>query len=375
MTTLDHRAESHVPPSMRAVVLTGHGGLDKLLYQDDVPTPSPKTDEVLVRVGACGLNNTDINTRTGWYDSVVETSVSEDLGVHGRDDGAASSWNQSSVDFPRIQGAAVVGRIAAVGDGVDSGRLGERVLVDPSVRDADLPARAQLVEYLGSERDGGFAEYVVVPSVNALTIDSTLSDAELATFPCSYDTAEEMLERAGLSKGETIVITGAAGGVGTALIQLALVRGAHVVAIAGAGKEARLLELGAHQFVARDTEDLQGDVERLVGERAVDVVADVVGGDMFDVLLKLLRRGGRYTTAGAIAGPTTRIDLRDLIYKDLEMFGITNPSAESFARLVDLVQAGHLQPLLEEAFPLADLRSAQARLLKRTHVGKYVVVP
>jgi len=328
-----------------------------------------------VRVGACGLNNTDINTRTGWYDSVVETSVSEHLGVHGRDDGAASSWNRSSVDFPRIQGAAVVGRIAAVGDGVDSGRLAERVLVDPSVRDADLPARAQLVEYLGSERDGGFAEYVVVPSLNALTIDSTLSDAELATFPCSYDTAEEMLERAGLAKGETIVVTGAAGGVGTALIQLSLVRGAHVVAIAGAGKEARLRELGAHEFVARDTDDLRGDVERIVGERAVDVVADVVGGDMFDALLKLLCRGGRYTTAGAIAGPTTQIDLRDLIYKDLEMYGITNPTADTFARLVDLVQAGHVQPLLEEAFPLADLTSAQAKLLKRAHVGKYVVVP
>jgi NADPH:quinone reductase-like Zn-dependent oxidoreductase len=375
MTTLDHRTESHVPPLMRAVVLTGHGGLDKLHYRDDVPTPSPKTDEVLVRVGACGLNNTDINTRTGWYDSVVETSVSEHLGVHGRDDGAASSWNRSSVDFPRIQGAAVVGRIAAVGDGVDSGRLAERVLVDPSVRDADLPARAQLVEYLGSERDGGFAEYVVVPSLNALTIDSTLSDAELATFPCSYDTAEEMLERAGLAKGETIVVTGAAGGVGTALIQLSLVRGAHVVAIAGAGKEARLRELGAHEFVARDTDDLRGDVERIVGERAVDVVADVVGGDMFDALLKLLCRGGRYTTAGAIAGPTTQIDLRDLIYKDLEMYGITNPTADTFARLVDLVQAGHVQPLLEEAFPLADLTSAQAKLLKRAHVGKYVVVP
>jgi NADPH:quinone reductase-like Zn-dependent oxidoreductase len=268
----------------------------------------------------------------------------------------------------------VVGRIAAVGEGVDAARIGERVLVDPSVRDADRPARAQLVEYLGSERDGGFAEYVVVPSINAHPVDSPLSDAELATFPCSYDTAAEMLERAGLAKGETIV-TGAAGGVGTALIQLALARGAHVVAIAGAAKESRLRELGAHDFVARDTGDLQSSVESLIGKQGADVVADVVGGDMFDALLKLLRRAGRYTTAGAIAGPTTRIDLRDLIYKDLEMYGITNPTAATFAGLVNLVQAGHLQPLLEDVLPLAELRSAQATLLKRTHVGKYVVVP
>jgi NADPH:quinone reductase-like Zn-dependent oxidoreductase len=375
LENLDGRDDGKVPASMRAVVLTGHGGLDKLVQRDDLPTPSPRAGEVLVRVGACGLNNTDINTRTGWYDSVVETSVSEDLGLHGRDDGAASSWNKSSVRFPRIQGAAVAGRIAAVGDGVDAARIGDRVLVDPSVRDADLPTRAQLVEYLGSERDGGFAEYVAVPSVNAHPIESTLTDAELATFPCSYDTAEEMLERAGLTKGETILVTGAAGGVGTALIQLSLARGARVVAIAGSAKESRLRELGAHDFVARESEDLQRAVETLIGERGADVAADVVGGRMFESLLKLLRRGGRYTTAGAIAGPTTRIDLRDLIYKDLEMYGITNPTAATFARLVDLVQAGLLQPLLEEVFPLAELTSAQAKLLKRAHVGKYVVVP
>jgi NADPH:quinone reductase-like Zn-dependent oxidoreductase len=373
--TSDFRNDGNVGPTMRAVVLTGHGGLEQLVYKEDVPTPTATAGEVLVRVGACGLNNTDINTRTGWYDRVVESSVSEELGVHGRDDGAASSWNTSSVLFPRIQGAAVVGRIAAVGEGVDAARIGERVLVDPSVRDADRPARAQLVEYLGSERDGGFAEYVVVPSINAHPVDSPLSDAELATFPCSYDTAAEMLERAGLAKGETIVVTGAAGGVGTALIQLALARGAHVVAIAGAAKESRLRELGAHDFVARDTGDLQSSVESLIGKQGADVVADVVGGDMFDALLKLLRRAGRYTTAGAIAGPTTRIDLRDLIYKDLEMYGITNPTAATFAGLVNLVQAGHLQPLLEDVLPLAELRSAQATLLKRTHVGKYVVVP
>ncbi|MEB3370538.1 alcohol dehydrogenase family protein [Saccharopolyspora mangrovi] len=360
---------------MRAVVLTGHGGLDKLVSTDELATPTPQAGEVLVRVGACGLNNTEVNTRTGWYDSVVESSVSEELGVHGRDDGAASSWNQASVHFPRIQGAAVVGRIAAVGHGADRARIGERVLVDPSVRDEDLPPRAQLVEYLGSERDGGFAEYVAVPSINAHVVDSPLSDAELATFPCSYDTAEEMLERAGLSKGETIAITGAAGGVGTALIQLALARGAHVIAIAGAAKESRLRELGAHDFVPRDSGVLREEVEELVGERGVDVVADVVGGAMFDTVLKMLRRGGRYTTAGAIGGPTTKIDLRDLIYKDLEMYGITNPTALTFTRLVEIVQTGLVTPLLEEAFPLSELRTAQERLLKRTHVGKYVIVP
>jgi NADPH:quinone reductase-like Zn-dependent oxidoreductase len=360
---------------MRATVLTGHGGVDKLVYREDVPTPAAAQGEVLIQVGACGVNNTDINTRTAWYDAAVESGVTKELGLRGRDDGAAASWNRSTVAFPRIQGAAVVGRVAAVGAGVDEARVGARVIVDPSVRDQSLPHRAQLVEYLGSERDGGYAEYVAVPAVNAHVIDSPHSDAELATFPCSYDTAEEMLVRTGLTETETVVVTGAAGGVGTALIQLSLLRGACVVAIAGAAKEDRVRALGAHHFVPRESEDLVAQVSRLVGERGVDVVADVVGGGMFGSLLEMLRRGGRYATSGAIAGPMTTIDLRQLIYKDLEMYGITNPTAETFARVVELIRARHLKPLLDRTFPLAELRAAQAVFLERAHVGKLVVVP
>jgi NADPH:quinone reductase-like Zn-dependent oxidoreductase len=371
----DVQTDTGVPTLMRAVVLTGHGGIDKLVTRDDVPTPQPGVGEVLVRVGACGLNNTDINTRSGWYDRKVASGVTEELGLRGGGADAASSWNKTRVSFPRIQGAAVAGRIVGVGEGIDPLRIGQRVLVDPSVRDPRLPHRAQLVEYLGSERDGGFAEFVVVPSLNARVVDTPLSDAELATFPCSYDTAEEMLVRADLSKGETILITGASGGVGTALIQLARARGARVVAVSSASKKERLESLGVRHFVARDPETLQEEVELQIGESGVDVVADVVGGPLFGPTLKVLRRGGRYTTSGAIGGPLTEFDLRDLIYKDLEMYGITNPTAETFARLVSLIEAGRLAPILEAAYPLEELRTAQEQMVKRTHVGKFVVVP
>lgn len=366
---------------MRAMVLTGHGGLDKLVLRD-VPRPRPGRGEVLIKVGACGVNNTEINTRTAWYDRAVNASVSVELGLYGLDSSTGTSdaetiasWNSSTVAFPRIQGAAIAGRIVEVGSGVDTGRLGERVLIDPQVRNLNLPLRAQLVAYVGSERDGGFAEYVAVPAENAHVIHSSLSDAELATFPCSYDTAEEMLERARLARGETIVITGAAGGVGTALIQLSLIRGARVVAIAGAAKEARIRALGAHEFVARESGDLRQAVENLIGERSVDVAADVVGGTVFGQLLKLLSRGGRYTTAGAIAGPVQPMDLRDLIYKDLEMYGVTCPTPEAFARVVGCIQSGQLRPLVEKIFPLAELLLAQAEFLKREHFGKIVIVP
>lgn len=370
-----------VAGTMRAMVLTGHGGLDKLVLRD-VPRPRPGRGEILIKVGACGVNNTEINTRTAWYDRAVNASVSVELGLYGLDSSTGTSdaetiasWNSATVAFPRIQGAAIAGRIVEVGSGVDTGRLGQRVLIDPQVRNLNLPLRAQLAAYVGSERDGGFAEYVAVPAENAHVIHSSLSDAELATFPCSYDTAEEMLERARLADGETVVITGAAGGVGTALIQLSLIRGARVVAIAGAAKEARVRALGAHEFVARESGNLRRAVENLVGKQSVDVAADVVGGTVFGQLLKLLRRGGRYTTAGAIAGPVQPMDLRDLIYKDLEMYGITCPTPGAFARIVGYIQSGQLRPLVERIFPLAELPQAQAEFLKREHFGKFVIVP
>lgn len=365
-------ADSHVAAEMRAVVLTGHGGVDRLEARR-VPTPTPGPDDVLVRVGACALNNTDINTRTGWYDRKVTTSVTEDLGLRGRDDDAGYAWTKVAMAFPRIQGASVAGSIAAVGSDVDESRIGSRVLVDPCIRDASRPLRAQIAEYLGSERDGGFAEYVVVPSINACDINTPLTDAELATFPCSYDTAEEMLARADLQAGETLLITGAAGGVGTALIQLALARDARIIAVASASKEAALLELGAHHFVPRDGGDLVEAVQRIVGDDGVDVVADVVGGQLFEPIIKTLRRAGRYSTAGAIGGPITSFDLRELIYKDLEMNGVTNPTADTFARLVQLIEAGRIRPVLEQAFPLEELATAQEQMVKRSHIGKFVV--
>src|SRR5438067_7764655 len=171
---------------MRAVQLIGYGGIDKLVYREDMPTPVPGEDEVLIKVGACGMNNTDINLRTRWYDRAVNSDLSEQMGLKGADDGrqpddeTSASWNRETVGFPRIQGAAIAGRIVAAGAAVPDERVGERVLVDPQVRDMSMPLRAQLVAYVGGERDGGFAEYAAIPAANAFAIETDLSDAELS---------------------------------------------------------------------------------------------------------------------------------------------------------------------------------------------------
>ena len=228
---------------MRAVLLTGHGDPEKLEYREDVPTPEPAEGEVLIAVSAAGINNTDIWTREGAYGT-------ED------DPAAASGWRRGNpMRFPRIQGADIVGRIAGIGGGVDASRVGERVIVDNALYDG---GEVGLVAsgILGSERDGGFAEYVAVPAENAHTIESPLSDAELATFPTAYVTSLRMLNRARVSAGETILVTGASGGVGSGLVQLACLRDAQVIALVGAGKEDQARALGAESDVTRDAGDL-----------------------------------------------------------------------------------------------------------------------
>ena len=365
-----------IPTTMRGVYLTGNGGLDKLEYRDDIPVPVPQAEEVLVQVGACGMNNTDINTRTAWYSK----SVISETGSGGSEGFAEaqsdnSTWGGSGLTFPRIQGADVAGTIVGVGEGVDSSRIGERVLIDPWIRDSKTPNDRSLAGYFGSERDGGYAEYTTVPSINACRINTELSDTELATFPCSYSTGEYMLVRTRLAEDETVLITGASGGVGSALVQLAKVRGARVIAVAGREKVNAVRDVGADTVICRDESNLGRAVQDTAPNGEVDVVADIVGGSNFPIWLDLLSRGGRYVTSGAIAGPIVDLDLRTLYLKDLELWGATVMPPDVFTRLIDLIELGKLNPLLAKTFSLAEIPAAQSEFLEKKHVGNFVIVP
>jgi NADPH:quinone reductase-like Zn-dependent oxidoreductase len=369
-------AALEIPARMRAVCLTGHGGLDMLELRDDVATPQPGTAEVLVEVAACGMNNTDINTRTAWYSKSVTQAT--DAGAGAGFDTAKpgdSTWGGDGIAFPRIQGADVAGRIVAVGAGVDASRIGQRVLVDPWMRDPDEPANRALAGYLGSERDGGYAEFTVVPAVNALAIQSRYSDAELATFPCSYSTGEYMLTRADLKAGESVLITGASGGVGSALVQLAKRRGAHVIAVASRSKTQAVAAIGAHQVIAREEEEFASAVRAAAPGGEVQVVADVVGGAGFAGLLDLLERGGRYVTSGAIAGPVVDLDLRVLYLKDLTLLGATVMPVGIFQSLVGYIEREEIRPLLARTFALDAMSDAQSTFLHKQHVGNFVITP
>jgi alcohol dehydrogenase len=339
------------------VLLTGHGGLEKLEYREDVREPSPGPGEVLIGVGAAGLNNTDIWTREGAYG----------------DPERARGWRGEPLTFPRIQGADIAGRIVAVGRGIPTDRIGERVLVDSALYAG--PGEGLLnAGIIGSERDGGFAEFVSVPAQNAHRIESDLSDAELASFPTAYVTAERMLNRARVAAGETVLVTGASGGVGTGLVQLAKIRGATVVAIVGAEKINLVRDIGADAVVTRG-QAATSAVEETVGRAAVDVVADVVGGKQVRELLQLLRPGGRYVVAGAIAGPIVTVDLRTIYLKQLELIGSTMGNRDEFAALVGHIESGRLRPLVWATYPLAELARAQADFQRKSFVGKLVAIP
>ena len=351
---------------MKAVVLTGHGGLDKLEYHTDWPMPEPGPGEVLIRVGACGLNNTDVNTRSGWYAKSVTEATTGDAYAHvaADDDG---TWGGLGFSFPRIQGADAVGEVVALGSGAPDALMGRRVIVDCWLRDWDDPLNRNKTGYFGSECDGGFAEYAVVPMQNARPIESPLSDAELATFSCSYSTAEGMMSRAGVGPGDTVLITGASGGVGSALIQLAKRRGARVIALASLAKHAVLLD--------RDPGPLDAALETAIGAPRVSVVADIAGGPMFPRLLEILERGGRYVTSGAIAGPIVDLDLRTLYLHDLTLYGSTVIPPQIFTDLIGYIERGEVVPQLAATYPLSDFHAAQTAFIEKSHVGNIVVVP
>lgn len=356
--------ETSLPAFMTAVLTTGHGGYDVLQYRNDVPRPTPKAGEVLIKVGAAAVNNTDINTRIGWYSKSVTGSTAEATSSSTED----GSWSGIPLRFPLIQGADICGIVVGVGNGVATSRIGERVIV-PTMQPA--PNGRPFDTYtVGSECNGGFAQYVTMQASQAYKVQSTLTDIELASFPCAYSTAENMLHRAKVEKGDVVFVTGASGGVGSAAVQLAKRRGAVIIAQSGADKASAILALGANKVVNRNA-----DIVREIGHETVDVVIDIVGGEHWPPLLDVLKRGGKYVVSGAIAGPLVTLDLRTLYLKDLTFLGSTAQHPDVFQNLVGYIERGEIQPLIAKTYPLEDIVLAQQEFQLKKHIGKIVLVP
>ncbi|MBT4091975.1 MAG: zinc-binding dehydrogenase, partial [Deltaproteobacteria bacterium] len=325
--------------TMKAIVTAGNGGYDRLQCRV-VRLPTLEPGEVLLQVLAAGVNNTEINTRIGWYSSSVTTgteaaATTEEEQATVKADGG---WNEATL-FPFIQGTDCCGRIVAVAPGGDESTIGSRVLVRACMRQSGFESMDNI--WMGSDFDGAFAQFVKVPAGEVFAVDCNWSDAELGTIPCAYGTAENMVHRGNVRKGEHVLVAGASGGVGSAVVQLTKRRGATVTAIAAKTKMEHVLSIGADRVI-----DRVEDVVVSLGKNSYDVVIDNVAGPAFGGLLEVLKRGGRYVSSGAIGGPLVALDMRTFYLKDLKLIGCTAWDEPVFPNLISYIECGELRPLV-----------------------------
>lgn len=351
-----------IPEVMSGVYLTRHGGPDALEWRSDIPVPSPGAGQVLVKVLAAGVNNTDINTRVGWYSSDV-SGATEDVSENAEvKDGG---WG-GAIKFPRIQGGDLCGKVVAVGAGVTSVGIGARVTSQINI---PRPTRDNQFGYvaLGSELDGAFAQYCLLQEDEVFDVSaSPLSNEEIAAIPCGFGTAFNLLNRAGVREGQKVLITGASGVVGLAAVQLAAQLRAQVTAIAADEKAEAVRQAGAKEVLPRSV---------ALPVQQFDIVIDVVAGMIWPDLIRALKPGGQYAVSGAIAGPIVEADLREIYLTDITIHGCSFMSSEVFSDLIDLVLEGRVKPTIAQTYPLHEISQAQADFQSKKTAGKLVLLP
>ena len=340
---------------MKAVVYTRHGGLD-VLQLSEALDPQIGPGEILVRVRACALNHLDLWVRKG---------------IPGVE-----------IPMPHIPGSDISGEIAKVSDGIAHLRVGQRVLLAPGLSCGNCPQCAAGNDNLcrhytlfGCKVDGGYAEFVKSPAVNAIPIPEHMTFEQAAAFPLVFLTAWHMLiTRAGLKPGEDVLVLGAGSGVGSAAIQIAKVVGARVIATAGSEEKlAKARELGADDTILHGASEWSRDVRQLTNRRGVDVVFEHVGEETWDESLKSLAPAGRLVTCGATTGFDGKIDIRYLFSRNLSILGSYMGSRAELFDAVKLASRHLLKPVIDKVFPLAQAVEAQRRLENRKQFGKIVL--
>ena len=340
---------------MKAIVFHQHGG-PEVLKHADVPDPTPRANEVVVRVKACALNHLDLWVRRG--------------------------LPNVPIPLPHIPGSDVAGEIAQIGADVTTVRVGQKVALAPLVSCgkcaaciAGLDNRCRQATNLGYMIDGGCAEFVRAPEVNCLPYPENLNWEEAAAVPLVFQTAWHMLlSRAELQPGEDVLILGAGSGVGTAAIQIAKFIGARVIATAGSDEKlAKARELGADYLINHKTQKIRDEVRRITNKRGVDVVFEHVGIATWDDSLASLAASGRLVTCGATTGYDARLDLRFLFSRQLSLLGSYMGTKSELHTVMKLVASGKLRPIVDRVFPLAEAAAAHAYLESSSQFGKVVL--
>lgn len=342
---------------MKAAFFRKHGG-PEVLEIGEAPEPVVAAGTVVVGVRAVALNHLDLWVRRG---------------IPGLE-----------LELPHIGGSDIAGTIEEMGPDVQGWSVGDRVVVNPSLwcGECDFCARGEeslcrSYRIIGEHARGGTAERLRVPVSNLFPIPDSLSFEQAAAAPLVYQTAWRALTgRAGLAAGETLLVTGGSGGVSTAAIQIGLHLDARVIVLTSGEESVEKCEtLGAHHVIDRLEAELADEVRRVTDGAGVDVVLDSVGEALWSDCLRCLGPNGRLVVYGATTGPSVKLNLRHLFWKQLQIIGSTMASRREFEEVMNLVARGALQPVVHDVLPLEQIRTAHEALEEGAVFGKLVLVP
>ena len=343
--------------AMKAIVLSEHGG-PEVLREADVPLPEPGPRKVRVRVRAVALNHLDLWVRRG---------------------GPAFH-----LEYPHRLGSDIAGTVDALGPGAAGAKVGDKVVVQPGLSCGRCAAclggddnLCRHYKILGENTQGGYAEAIVVQDVNIAPYPERLDFAHASAGLLPFMTAWQMVVKKARAKpGDTVLVHGGGSGVGVAAIQIAKLNGARVIATVGRDdKIARAKELGADVVVNYRTADFAAACRAETGKRGVDAVVEHVGGEVFAASIKAVRNGGRIVTCGATAGFHPAIDLRHILFRQIEILGSTMASKGDLLACLSLIAAGRLQPVVHQVLPLARAADGHRILEERAAFGKVVLEP
>lgn len=342
---------------MRAAFFRQHGG-PEVMEVGEAPHPPVAAETAVVEVRAAALNHLDLWVRRG---------------IPGLE-----------VALPHIGGSDVAGVVAEVGSGVEGWSPGDRVAVNPALwcgrcRPCQLGEHSlcEAFAILGEHVAGGFAERVRVPARNLFPLPEALGFEEAAAAPLVFQTAwRALVGRGRLGAGETLLVTGGSGGVSTAAVQIGALVGARVLAVTSGPENARRLrDLGADVAIDRLAEDFVEAVRRETQGRRADVILDSVGEAMWSGVMRCLAPAGRLVVYGATTGAKVGLDLRFVYWKQFEVIGSTMATQAEFRRVMELVAAGRLRPVVDAVWPLERIRDAHERLEAGGVFGKLVLTP
>ncbi len=342
---------------MKAIVFHEFGGLD-VLRMEDLPDPEPGTGEVLIDVTASALNHLDVDVREG--------------------------ISRFPIEPPFVLGVEVVGRIAALGEGVEGWQVGDRVM--PLLMDTCGECRycrtgreslCNSAGFISFVTSGGYAERLACSTRRLLRIPDGVSDEAAAALQIAFGTAWHMLfTRGRLAFGETVMINSVGSGIGSAAVQLARLAGATVIGNASSDEKlARASEFGMDHGINHATQDVVAEVMRLTDGAGVDLVFEHVGGELFQKGLDSLAKDGRLVICGGHSGEVVPFDIIPFFRMQRQIIGSFVYNRVEVEHCLELASQGKITPLVHKAFPLAEAREAMATMERREHFGKILLKP